>query len=286
MKLLLHSDPYEPITQTLLKHKSSLGIEAISFSDFFNGTEIYDEFDESKTTIQWFLPNLGAVTNTPQTFIINRLCYFKEELFEHFHLKDREYAKNEMIAYLTFALHSFENITEKPHMGSLSGGCYSLLYQWTLVQQKYGHAILTPTYYVGPLEFLPQDWGSTAIFNSLYNVYFWKKNTCPENQTDNVFAINKPKGKPILALVCGNDAYLYDLEQDSKPVTENEKEIKEIAIQINALYDYFISESLFYLDGHLITFGMITNIPIAASKSSNFDSFVLDAFSKRLNAEK
>lgn len=279
MNVLIYVDPYEPVTQLLLNKHRELKLKPYNLDNFLDHTEVFDEFNKKRTKISWKDPAVGKITNSRNTRVINRVYYLPDQWFKKFHVKDREYAKQELYAYFTFAFNSFQKISEKPNLGSLSGGCYPLPHQWNMMHQC-SKEIKVPEFYFGPLLLLPKTMEKKAIFSSLYNFYSWKINEAPQ-KNDSVFAIKKPAGEPVLACVCGNQWFLRPIENQAFVIKkDDEKKIKSAAKKLHSKLGFFVSESLFFINGNEITFGMMHNIPSAASKYHDFESMLLEETEK------
>lgn len=267
MHLLIYDNQYEPFTAVLLKNKEKINLKTLWVKDLIDKAEIFDEFDQNSTKLCWTLPQLGKITNDKSTHVINRVFHIPDEWFKQFNIKDREYAKNEFWAYLTFALNAFQKVTERPNFGGLCGGCYSLPFQWDMIQRHIPQ-VKTPEYFIGPLQYIPEEWDQNTIFSHPYNFYFWKKNSYEEKEKSSLFAIRKPEGTPILAFVLEDECVLFHETKISKQITKN---IEKIALEISAIFKYFTSEILFFLHDDSLTFAMIHNSPIGSSQSPTFE---------------
>jgi hypothetical protein len=269
--LLLYTDPHEPVTRVLLHHQQELGIQGLFVKDFLDDNfEIFDRFNLEKTEIEWNSPSIGKIVNSEEIYIINRAVYLPEDWFTDFHLKDREYARQELWSYLVFAFNSFPRITEKPNVGGLNSGCYPLTQQWNVVGEQFSHLVALPDVYIGPIELMPVEWHQQAIFTHPYQFYYWKETAFEGKEQNNVFAIKKPKGQPVLASVIGDDVVL-----EAENALEVDEHIKQIALQINQSFKYCISEILFFVEGIKITFGMIYNLPFSTAYMSSFEPRLL-----------
>lgn len=269
MHLLVYANPEEPVTRVLLKNQKALGLRSLWLRDLLEKGEIFDEFDKDTTSIQWFLPDIGTITNSQKTVVINRATHLPEEWFQQFHYKDRLYGSSEFWAYLTFALNSFPNITERPNIGSMSGGCFPLTEQWKIINCEFPE-LSTPEYYIGPLDFLPEPIAEKPIFSHPYNFYYWKVSEVPTEQKESLFAIRKPDGFPIIAFVIGDHVETY--QQDEQTIPEM---LPLIAKKIHSHFQFFSSEILFFLNDDQLFFCMIHNCPIGPANSQNFEEIVL-----------
>lgn len=274
--VLLYTDPSEPVTRLLLHHKQELGIQELLVKDFLDENfKIFDRFNLEKIEVEWGVPSLGKITNSKEIYLINRATHLPEEWFFDFQLKDRDYARNELWAYLVFALNAFPNITERPNAGGLNGGCYPLTQQWKIVKERMSQALTLPDLYVGPIELLPTDWHQQAIFTHPYHFYYWKETPFDGKDRNNVFAFKKPKGKPVLASIIGDNVALCKPEEIPELQEAVQEQLKETALQISQTFKYPIAEILFFLEEAEITFGMIYNLPISTSYMPDFEARLL-----------
>ncbi len=277
MRLLIYDNEFEPISAAIIKNKKKLNVKILHLKDLIDNVEIFDEFDSKKTKIRWYISDKEKVTNSNKTFVVNRLFNFSDELFNEFSSQDKEYAKSEFWAYLVFSLNSFKNITENPGIGALAGQCLSLPQQWDLIE-KNETDVSTPDFYCGPEELLIEEFKNNCIFTNPYNFYTWKVNEPKKSEEDNVFAIKKPKGHPVLAFNVGKKVYLYDQEHQKKEFSDKTKEkIKFMSKKIHKIFNYFISEILFFVDDENITFAMISNKPFGSAYGKEFEQNVIDA---------
>lgn len=277
MKVLAYSFPDEPLTEILLKNSEELGIIPLNIKELLEEGEIFDTFDENKTHLNWSIPSIGMITNSTDLFLINRVNQIPSDWFRDFDEKDRQYAQNELWAYLTFALQSFPNATEYPGIGSLFGDCLSLTAQWKKLKDA-NIPVVIPEFFFGPRHFLPKDWEGSAIFSEVFQFYSWKPNECPENKKNNVFAIKRPSGTPIVAFNILDETLVFS-DEDKFHLTGNEQQrLVEISKHIHNEFNYFCSEILFFVENGSYCFGMINNTPWASKNSPLFEPTVLKVF--------
>lgn len=277
MNLLLYVNPNEPVTQVLLQHQKDLDVTPLFLKDFIDNAEVFDEFDEKETIIRWKLPNIGEITNSKQTYLINRASYIPQEWFSDFHKEDLEYASNEFWAYLIFALRAFPLATDYPGPGGPAGQNLPLVQQWKKVSQSIA-GLSSPKYYFGPLEMLPKEWEGQTVFTSPYKIYYWRIGPC-EKEMDNVFGIRKPKGTPVLAFYIDSQVQIF-LEENATISDDKKERVELFAKKTNQLFGYFCSEMLFFVDDDQVCFGMIHSCPWGAARSQNFEQVVVDTFEK------
>lgn len=289
MNLLLYSDPREPITKVLLKHKKALNITPLFLLDFLKKGDIFDTMTDKKVSIRWEMPGLGTITNSKDLFLINRaFSPLQEKWFNDFDINYRLFAQNEYQAYLYFAVNAFPYKTDRPNVGNLVGGQFSLATQWEKVKQK-NLPLKTPEYYLGDVQMLPPDWNPADIVCSEdFKFLNWKPNLAT-NKERYIFAFLKPLGSPYLCLNIHDQVFLYALDPnslvplDSLNLKKSKKnKIMAISRDINALFEHFVSEVLVFVNKEDISFGMINNQLLAARKVPDFEQVIVKSFKKHL----
>lgn len=280
MNILFYSNPEEPVTEVLLKNQKELNLIPLAAQDLLQKGEIFDEIEQEKVTIRWELDQVGCVTNSSNTFLINRAFYCPEAWFEHFIEEDRKYAQSEFWAYLLFALNAFPNKIGAPGIGSLMENCLTLPMQWLTIQE--GELDLrVPEYFLGDKNHIPVDWAKeNIVFSHVYNFYNWRVLEKGEPISRNVFAFKKPLGKPILCFVIDQEVSLYPmLNGDELDLTENFMEkVRQTAYKVVNLLGYTIAEILFFIEQEKITFAMAYNIPYGAKQAPNFEEKLILGF--------
>ena len=282
MKLLLYSDPREPITKVLLKHKKALNISPLFLRDFLKKGTIFDAFTQEKTSIHWEMPGLGTMTNEKDLLLINRAFKCDKEWFSDFAKDDSKFAQEEFFAYLYFAINAFPNKTESPALWSLSGCGYSLPELWDIVE-KHKIPVALPDHYLGDKLMLPPNWNPVdVVCSEEYNFYEWTPNFSSKAPRY-IFAFLRPPGIPCLSFNLLDHTSLHPMDP-SIPLDINksmQNKIKDTSRQIHGVFGLFASEILFFIDGEKITFGMINNIPKMVSKVPDFEQIVLKTLRDR-----
>jgi hypothetical protein len=283
MKLLIYSNDREPVTQVLLRCREELSIHVLPIEVLLNDCQIYDEFDINSTIINWSIPSIGNITNSNNTLVINRVFELQQDCFCDFVVEDREYARAEFGAYLSFALQAFPKITEKPGVGSWSGGCYSLIHQWSVVEENCPK-FRVPLFYVGPKGCIPKMFKKDGIFSSPYSFYNWKNTDLKKVKSDDVFVFKKPKGTPLLIFVSGTDCSIHNMDNSPVSINENMRdEIFQSCLHIGKIFGFFIFEVFIFLHEDEVTFGMTTNRPIGAAMTPHFTKQVTESIETLLN---
>ena len=260
--LLLYSHTNEPVTQALL----SKGFCALSVEEFLSSVEVMDEISEGIPKISWTLKN-GVVVNNRDWIIINRVLSISEDFFRNFVPEDRAYALAEVRAYFQFSLTAFESITERPGSHGLSGNRFSLPQQWSMVEDTIP-ALSIPQYEMGLLS----DQENT-VNSSIYNYYLWR----PGYKKETCFGFIKPKGVPILGSFFGTTAFTTPLDSQERVNSAVGDRLEGYICDLKRLFEFWIGECLFFVDGQTITFGMISNIPYATKKLPTFNQRVFQA---------
>lgn len=278
MNLLIYSNPKEPVSDILLRRKNQFGIECVSIEEILNEkVVIFDQIRDGVPKLQWTFTNGKQITNSTETFLINRVFECPVEMFDDFSEEDKLYAQNEFYAYLMFALYAFPNKTNAPGPYNLSGGFCPLPKMWDLVNAHIPN-LKTPEFYLGNRRFLPEEWNATKdiVYSQLYDYYFWKLNEKYEN-VSHVFAFKRPFGNPWLVLIIGDQVTVHHMDNSSPERLSDvvEERIIGLAKQINGLFSYPFADLLFFINDEEITFGMIHNVPLAGSRTENFESQIL-----------
>jgi hypothetical protein len=277
--VLLYSHLDEPITRALFSSELDQKYHMIRLSLEFllKDATIIDEFNANEIKIEWTLSSGLQIRNTKDFYLINRILSIPEALFCDFIEDDRTYSLSEFRAYLAFAIEAFPYCFSKPGAFGLSGNRYSLPRQWERVKQSHLH-VRVPHYYLGNMRYCALN--GEIVYSEPFNFYYWRSNTEANHETS--FAFKRPKGKPIIACMIGDTIevfsyYSYD------PVPERDEEvIKALSKEISRLFDYSISESLFFLERGKVNFGMITNIPFASKNKKWFFSAINSFFIEKL----
>ena len=238
----------------------------ITLADFLKSVSVSDELNEEGTKIQWHTGTL-AISNDAQTLALSRLFYMPLDLFDHFNANDKDYAAAEIRAYLGFALHSFNTLNH-----ALDENGHEILYplptQWELIK-KSSTACMTPNYYWGDYRFNDLQ-GSNLVYSDICNFKKWRNTHTPDERI--IFCFEKPVGKPYFSLVINGAALITAHEQEINPAIITD--IGNQSITLAKQFNYFISESLYFYDGHHMTLAFISPFIIYSKKNSQFDFFV------------
>jgi hypothetical protein len=270
--LLLCSDIHEPVSKVLIQHKDELAFPFLimTLEDFLKDVEVFDEIIDGIPKIEWTCPKNRKITNS-DWFLVNRVLSLPQKLFEDFHPEDREYAQAEFRAYLMFALMSFPESLGKPGQGGLSGNRYSLPLQWSKVENL-NLEIAVPIFFLGNKQYMPFDNASKVVHTSPFNYYFWK----PDVKKESEFCFIRPEGNPVISSVVGDQGFAFPAKEDYILDTQEER-ITVASKKIADEFGYPIAESLWFVDGEHITFGMMSNIPYASKNKRFFQSSIIQA---------
>lgn len=272
--VLLYSHADEPVTRALLSSEldQKCDIIKISLEALIKDSVIIDEFDETEIKVEWQFPSGIKITNTEDVYLINRILSIPEYLFADFSEEDRAYSISEFRAYLAFAIEAFPRCISRPGAFGLAGNRFSLPRQWEIIQQS-NLFIKTPNYYLGNMNFCPLN--ERVIYSEPFNFYCWKSR--PEARNASSFAFEKPEGKPIITCVMGDKVEVFPYCSQDQISLKEQEIIKTKGKILSNLFDYQISECLFFLDELHVSFGMISNIPYA-SRLKKWFSHMLDSF--------
>lgn len=274
--ILLYSHPDEPITQALLSSELDLKFNMIklSLAALLQDGTIIDEFNGIDIKIEWQLPSGLKIFNSSDFYLINRVLSVSETLAQDFAEEDRNYFLSEFRAYLAFALEAFPYCFSRPGAFGLSGNRFSLPRQWEMIKQA-GLLFKVPKYYLGNMCFCPLK--GEIVYSKPSNFYYWKPN--PSVKDESSFAFEKPKGIPIIACAVGNDIEIFSYYSHHSVSLKDSLLIKEYILNLSRLFDYSISEYLFFLDSEELSFGMVSNIPYASRSKSWFSNMICSFFS-------
>lgn len=275
--VLLYSHADEPITRALFFSEldQKFNMIKLSLELLLKETTIIDEFTENEVKVDWTLPSGSKISNSKDFYLINRIISVPDALFHDFVEEDRTYSLSEFRAYLAFAIEAFPCCFSRPGAFGLSGNHYSLPRQWERVQQS-SLFVKVPRYYLGDMHYCTLR--GEVIYSEPFNFYYWKPST--EVKYELSFAFERPKGKPIIACVIGDEIEIFPYYSHEFLSAEDVKVIEELSKDVAKLFNYPISESLFFLGNHKVSFGMITNIPYASRNKKWFLSMINSFFIK------
>jgi hypothetical protein len=281
MKLvLLYSENIDPVTDVILRKANHLPCElvAIPIQDLMGPTRIFDVVEDGKASLSWTLPCGKLVTNSDDTYLINRVLGVSETLFEDFLPSDRNYVLAEFIAYLAFAIEAFPMKSSSPgHLG-LCGNQYPLPAQWEMVKRS-ASSLRVPSYYYGDPESCPWISPNAArVFSDVYNFYQWQPNEQPVHEKASLVFL-RPRGIPVLGFQCNGIATFKRF--DSLEIESSHKTLlTAAAAAMQVTFGYFIAEMLFFVDDDQVTFGMISPMVLQAPQMRDFEKTVLDGVVK------
>ncbi|MGK5595272.1 MAG: hypothetical protein ACSNEK_07945 [Parachlamydiaceae bacterium] len=269
--VLLYSHTDEPITRALFSSEldQKFNMIKLSLELLLRDTIIIDEFNENEVKVDWTLPSGSKISNSKEFYLINRVVSIPEALFHDFVEEDKIYSLSEFRSYLAFAIEAFPLCFSKPGAFGLSGNRYSLPRQWERVQQS-SLLVKVPRYYLGDMRYC--ELRGEIVYSEPFNFYYWKPNTKVKYEPS--FAFERPPGKPIIVCVIGDEIEIFPYYSYESLSIEDIQLIKEISKEVAKLFDYPISESLFFIDNNKVSFGMITNIPYASRNKKCFSSMV------------
>ena len=260
--LLILGDKSNSTLKAFREYSASRGVSStwLDESDIVDSLEVDDSIDSfGNVKIRW---RVGSVEMTPRDVcgVLNFLDYFPGSLFAETHPDDRDYARTEFLAYLTFALQQFPNVVNQAWGGSLSGYCQSLPFQWHLVTNFGGQRV--PRHFFGPRAVAPVQLLSNpnlVCSNEISNGRHWKAFHSPGRPLpDPVLLYERPRGIAIIVTVLDRHLLiktLGDRIHQDPPMTS-------VAPLIYALCDRFhirLAEVLFFYDqtSESLTFGSI-----------------------------
>jgi len=206
--ILLYSHVNEPLTRSLIS--STLDQKCVliklSVEDLLQQTNIIDELNNDEVKISWTLPSGKEIVNSNDFYLINRVLSVPEEIFNSFSEDDRLYSISEFRAYLTFAIEAFPISFSKPGAFGLSGNRFSLVRQWEMIKGA-DFVFKTPKYYLGNMDFCP--WEEGLVYANPFDFYYWRSNQNLVDVDRASFVFSKPKGKPVVACVIGEDVNIF-----------------------------------------------------------------------------
>lgn len=284
-RLMVYSDPDEPVTAIALKFAERLHLVTLSARELLLESSIADRLDEKGARICWHYQG-ACFGNDGQTYLLNRCAHLSKCWFEGFVPADREYAQSECHAYLLFALASFAPlISELPGQGSLMGWGATLPEQWHWANRAFP-SLQTPDFYLGEQKSLPPDWPSAStIFSDPHNIYGFRPNE-PESKSSVCFAFLRPPGTALLCSVVGLSVEISPIDAKKETVASIEKEVlqsaQKLARTIASENKFFAADVLLFAKGRNLTLGMFANLPYGSMQLPTFETRVLHHLSQVL----
>jgi len=265
--LVASSHKSEAITKWILENDSLTRlIDIIFIEELLNHFDIRDKLDRSGPVIRWHDNQGNRYTNNTH-YLLNRVIYIEERLFQRFRHEDKEYAQREFEAYLGFALNAFVS----PQVQAINGICelfMSLPQQWHMVKKL--KSVSIPKYYWGDpnYKFLSDE--KNVVHSDIYNCFNWSS-TQKDNEQETGFRFVKPNGNPLFVLSIGEKNLITF---DEKLSIKQQERIRDLTQQIRDLFNYFIFEILLFIHEEQITFGCINIDVIQSVKNLYFDEFM------------
>ena len=271
--VIVTSQLNEAITESLAKMTDVTDL-IITLADFLQSITVCDEIDCDRTKIQWQKGTL-TIRNDDNTLVLSRLFYMPLDLFDDFSSDDKDYAAAEIRAYLGFALHSFNTLNN-----ALDENGHEILHplptQWELIK-KYNTECVSPSYYWGDSRFNHLQ-GPELVYSDICNFKKWRPSAAPDENI--IFCFERPVGNPYFSLVINGAALITTDHQEVDPTIITN--IANQSIMLAKQFNYVISESLYFYDGHQLTLAFISPFIIYSKKNSQFDFFVHKQFRKVL----
>lgn len=254
MIVFIYSHDDEKLTSILKNNLKKKECIILSIKHLLNDFSIFDTFVDGQAKINWFDNCNTQITNDNSTILINRVLDVPRELFQHFHENDRNYAKREFEAYLSFALSAFKHKVGNASPMGLAGRFFSLINQWQRIK-NHTH-IKTPEYFYGPRTHLPSHFHNQSVCGSLFDYGNWQVSDMKSEDIGNKLYYKRPHGIPIFAFLAGKDVVLAQLSNHQLELIDD-KRIEKITLQIGNLFNYPFAEILFFKNGENISFGCI-----------------------------
>ncbi len=274
--VLIYSHADEPITHALFSSEldQKFNMVKLSLESLLKDSVIIDEFDESEVKIDWTLSSGLKISNSKDFYIINRVLSIPEILFHDFSEEDRIYALSEFRSYLAFAIEAFPCCFSKPGAFGLSGNRFSLPRQWEMIKQS-NLSVKVPNYYLGNVHYCGLK--GDVVYSEPFNFYYWK----PSEEIKNTsFVFERPKGKPIIACIIGDEIGVFSYYPQDKLSSRDSELVKEHCRALSRSFNYPIAECLFFLDDIEVNFGMISNIPYASRNKKWFSGMINSFFTQ------
>lgn len=258
----------EAITKSLVKNAKNLeaDIQIVLVQELMSDYQIFDEVSDTGTSIKWTKEPVTQITNS-NYYILNRVLYIPNALFNNFTKVDREYAQREFEAYIGFSFNAFNGVGNHLPNG-LCVESVSLPKQWSMVAKKF--EVNVPNYYWGPSDYNSLNDKQNLVYSQIYNFLNWSISQTTSVH-GHIFCFEKPSGQPVFVFSIGDkhlitsDIYLSD---------KLKIKLKALVRGINLHLHHFISEMLFFINGETINFGCINPEVIRSNKNKDFENFV------------
>jgi len=260
----------EAITKCVIDNQNyfDVPITVVSLQELITDYTIFDELTDSGSVIRWNKGSDFCISNKDH-YLLNRVLYVPNVLFNDFISHDQEYAQREFEAYLGFSFNAFVGVGNKSAKGEI-GDVLSLPQQWASIRNKF--EINVPNYYWGPSYRNSLKNMNNVVYSSIYHFMNWSiSNSAQVNK--HIFCFEKPPGNPVFILSIGGKQLITSNVDLS---INMEDRLLEIAKQIALIFNYFISEILMFVDGDNLYFGCINHEIIRSNKNSSYDQFVCE----------
>lgn len=270
MLLLIYNDREDPIVKTLQSEAHALAepLTAISVAEILAEAQIFDEIDDGLPKISWTFAQYGTITNSPEIKLVNRASLIQDQLFEGFHPDDREYARTEFNAYLTFALNAFPTKLTAPSFFGLAGNQYPLPMQWARVK-KLHPSLAVPHYYLGSPQHCPfAKERADIVYSHTYGYRHWRPGPRPD--APSLFAFVRPQGQPVFTFVSGEAACLVKSPVTSAMSEALQSELLSLSVSIAKDFGCTLAELLFFVEHDRLTFGVLDIRPVVSDKDPAF----------------
>lgn len=286
--LVIHDNPSDPVVSLIASQQSLLKqhVTLVSLQLFIEQMQVCDQIDERGVSIQWTLKDQDNSTKcwtNHDTYLLNRCHQFPGTWNHLFHPDDREYARNELTAYLHFAFTAFKYRMQPVSYYGLSGSVMPLFVQWDIVKNRLPD-LDVPAYYVGPYGEIP--WPKAVMNPDPYDVTYWVAEMVNHHTNkDYVFAYQRPVGQPVLVYITPIGAEVvkdHVFNQESGTEQINEALLKRFATSIGQKLAIRLGEILFFVAPQQVTFGAATPRVIHAQHTPHFQKLTLQALTTPL----
>lgn len=283
--VLLYSRENEPVTAALIQeYRHHPQFIALSAEKLLTDYTINDNIIDGVPSVEWSFENV-IIRNDPDTLLVNRLMEIPDSWFSDFVTEDQAYAKDEFIAYLSFAIESFPNKTANVGYLGLAGNHYPLPVLWQKINFEHP-AILTPEYHFGPLKFSTLDSTKSLIQKDLFDHVNWKSLTAtkaPDQKS--VFQVKRPPGEPIMVYTANDCQTLNkaDEKQSSLKIPQHiQNRILTAAQAMTKSLGCFFTQSLFFYEGEEIYFASLSPYIFSPTTHPEFHSVTTQSLKNHL----
>ena len=228
--------------------------------------------NDKESLICWEHPNGLRITSADH-YLLNRVLAIPSLLFKDFIKADQEYAQREFEAYLGFSFNAFAGIGSESPKG-LAVNVPSLPQQWKAVNTAF--RLNTPVFFWGMKQYKALAGNAKLVYSTVYNFLNWVV-CAKEPEEELLFCFEKPPGQPVFILSLGHKQLITTRFKLSTAI---QLRLKTLANRINALFNYFISEILFFVDAENCYFACINHEIIRSEVNPEFCSLYLPPFNQ------